>query len=448
MRFAILVLLFATPLVSAKEIKIVLWNSEKLFDVISVYRRADDLRAFGEHFKDADIVILGEVTSLDVIDAARNRMGFTSYYTACSDFVQDDSDTFNSLEVGVISRFPLSNVVEFDPSPDNMGTTGEPAEERLVNVGLRGVSNVTPPRGFFTVDVPAIGVTLVATHLKSSRGSAGAGDYENAKKREFVAAAIAKFVANKLRDNSAATVLVAGDMNVGETDLQKNGFLLTQDRFNIDDGDLYDDTHAIFSAGLVDGLHMASLTKALGTETYDNPRFAGAGPIDCMYVAGKQAGDFTLAKMSAETFGSDHFAVSVRFLFGGTVPLREVRERPPVGDLVPSPATSGVRISALLPNPKGLDAGNEWVKLRNDGNDAVNLAGWKLRDKAGNTMALIGSIASGTELKVHLPNSQMPLNNDGDEIELLSAKGRVAHKVRYSIGQVSPGREIRLHSQR
>jgi hypothetical protein len=199
MRF-LLVLLLPIPaaLAHGEEVKIVLWNGEQLFDVNTVNRRADDVRAFGQHFKDADIIILDEVTSLAVVDAARNRMGFTGYHTACSDFAQNDNATFNSLEVGFISRYPLTNVLEFDPSPDNSGAAGEPAEEPLVRVNVPGIADVTTSRGFLTADMPALGLTLVATHLKSSRGSAGESDHDNARKRELVAAAMAKFVAGKL----------------------------------------------------------------------------------------------------------------------------------------------------------------------------------------------------------------------------------------------------------
>ena len=267
------------------------------------------------------MVILDEVTSLEVVNAARDKMGFLGFHAACSDFNQNDDESFSSLEVGFISRLPLENVVEFVVTPDNTGAPGEPAERELERVDLERVApDVNPSRGFLTADVPALGVTIVGTHLKSSgRGE----ERRNAKKREFVAAAMARFVAGKIAANQAATVLVAGDMNVGETDRSKNGFRLDEDHDNGAEGDLYDDTHAIFSSGLVNGLHMASLTKAIGSETYDDPQFAGSGPIDCIYVVGRQAFDFTLAKRTSESFGSDHFAVSTRFLFSGTSPIPE-----------------------------------------------------------------------------------------------------------------------------
>ena len=62
MRIAALVVLLVTPVAHAEEVKIVLWNAEKLFNVATVNTRNADLAAFGQHFADADIVILDEIT--------------------------------------------------------------------------------------------------------------------------------------------------------------------------------------------------------------------------------------------------------------------------------------------------------------------------------------------------------------------------------------------------
>ena len=436
-RYTLLLTIVLAQNVAAEEIHIVLWNGEKLFSVDDVEGRADDLGAFATEFPDADIIVLDEVTSIDVVKAVRDRMGYTGFHTACSDFSQNDNLGVNSLEVGIISRFPLTNVVEFDPSTDNTGQPGEPGEEPLVDIGVPGISNLQTSRGFLTADVADLGITLVCTHLKSSQRSSGQSDHDNAKKRELVAASIARFVAGRLSGNGAATVLVAGDMNVGETDRTKNGFRLTEDNFTALAGDLYDDTHAIFSNGLVDGLHMASLTKGLGTETFDDPQFAGSGPIDCIYVIGRQAGDFTLATKSEHTFGSDHFAVSTRFLFSGTVPA------PEPGDPTPQPGmSSSVRIVALLPNPEGPDPGNEWIKLKNDTASEVDLNGWTLRDEANHTVALSGTIAAGEERQIDLADGELPLNNSGDEVELIDVAGDSVDFATYTGGQASSGNVV------
>lgn len=279
-------------------------------------------------------------------------------------------------------------------------------------------------------------------HLKSSRGSAGEADHDNARQREFVAAAIARFVARKLQADRMATVLVAGDMNVGETDRAKNGVKLAVDHYDSHAGDLYDDTHAIFSAGLIDQLRMKSLTRNLGTETYDDAQFRGAGPIDCLYVAGKRTGDFAPAQKSQQTFGSDHFAVSTRLDWPGVLAAAGMVVRPSIVEPSMSVETGQIQITALLPNPKGIDDGNEWVLLQNCGDVVVDLIGWQLRDAAGNGVKLAGVLRSGEEMKVHLSRGQLPLNNNGDVIHLLDRRGRQVHRVGYGGEQVAAGRVL------
>ena len=246
-----------------------------------------------------------------------------------------------------------------------------------------------------------------------------------------------RFVATKRSANGNSTLLVAGDLNVGETDKKKIGFNLT-DEF-VGANNTYDETHAIFSAGLVDGIHMTSLTQGIGAETYDDPQFAGSGPIDCIYVIGAQAGDFTIAKKTSETFGSDHFAVSTRFLFSGTVPT-------------PTPGAGGggggvsvsstVKIVSLLPNPDGPDPGNEKITLRNDGTIAVDLDGWTITDEASNSLTLSGTINAGAELIINLAQGQVPLNNGGDEIELRNDSGELVQVVNYQGSDVVSGAEV------
>jgi hypothetical protein len=183
MRLAVLFALLTTQLAPAQKSASSAGTSKSCFDVSTVNARSTDLAAFGQQYDDADIIVLDEVCSLDVVNAALDKLGtaFAGFHTACSDFAQNDADTFNSLEVGIISRFPLANVVEFDQTRDNTGQPGEPAEQQLTAPSLAGIEEVSVSRGSLTADVPALGITLLTTHLKSSQGSAGAGNHENAK---------------------------------------------------------------------------------------------------------------------------------------------------------------------------------------------------------------------------------------------------------------------------
>jgi endonuclease/exonuclease/phosphatase family metal-dependent hydrolase len=310
--------------------------------------RQSDFTQFAEDLK-PDILVLQEVTQLATVEKVRELMGLTGYHLAMSDFEQNDLGEFNALEVAILSRFPLDNVLEFDRSPDNQ--PGDPAEQKLERVDLPGIAETGTSRGFLAADVPHAKLRLIVTHLKSSNGQVGNPDRQNAQKRELVAAAIAEHVHEiLLRAGNDQTVLVAGDFNVGETDAAKNGSVLEEDHVSPQAGDRYDDTHAILAAGLIGDVRMRSLTKSLGKETYVGAAFPGTGPIDVLYVAGPSASHFTLAGAGSHAYGSDHLPVFTTFGGGGAAP-------------------TGVKIAAVLPNPVGPDEGQEWVQLTNTGTE-------------------------------------------------------------------------------
>ncbi len=100
---------------------------------------------------------------------------------------------------------------------------------------------------------------------------------------------------------------------------------------------------------------------------------------------------------------------------------------------------NGIEIVALLPNPKGVDAGNEQVTIANSTNEPLNLRGWKLVDRADNEFALRGMVAAKKSLVVTMTESTMPLNNNGDEILLIDAQNVVRSQVRYTSDQVRSG---------
>jgi hypothetical protein len=96
----------------------------------------------------------------------------------------------------------------------------------------------------------------------------------------------------------------------------------------------------------------------------------------------------------------------------------------------------------MLPNPEGPDVGNEWVEIMNGGASPVSLAGWKLRDEASHTVDLSGTIEAGARLRIELGEGQMPLNNGGDEVELVNADGERVHFVSYTGDQAGPGEQV------
>jgi hypothetical protein len=105
----------------------------------------------------------------------------------------------------------------------------------------------------------------------------------------------------------------------------------------------------------------------------------------------------------------------------------------------PPPPGPNPRIASALPNPAGTDAGREQVTLRNLGNAAAPLAGWKLRDRGMNVFNLTGTLAAGAASTITLPSGAMPLNNSGDSIALLDPTGAVRHQVEYTAAQAASG---------
>lgn len=380
-----------------------------------------------------DILLLQEVSSRELLNRLKRELDREDNHAAISSFAPGDGD----LEVAILSRFPLANVIEYDRSPDNQGSGLE--EQQLNRVPLAGIADTGVGRGFLAARVPDLKLFVVVTHLKSSRGRSGRTDHANAQKREFVAAAMAQAVHDLSEDFPDHTFLVAGDFNVGEKDAAKNGRDLLEDAFDGPDGDDgYDETHALLADGLVDGLKMRSLSKDLG-ETFvgddDVPDFPGTGPIDCLYVSGPLAVRFQDAKRADTSFGSDHRSVYAVLKVTGEGSMEDGN-----GTVV----TAALRIARLLPNPRGEDRGNESVTIANGGSSEVSLDGWQLRDKAGHRFLLSGTVSAGGERTFVMDEFEMPLNNNGDEVKLLDAEGIVRDRVSYSGDQVQSGTEIRF----
>ena len=101
-----------------------------------------------------------------------------------------------------------------------------------------------------------------------------------------------------------------------------------------------------------------------------------------------------------------------------------------------------VRIKSLLPNPKGIDAGNEKITLVNNSSNLINLSGWYLLDRSENKYELTGNIDINDSLTITLKDSEMPLNNNGDAIQLYNHHDNMIHQIIYAGYQVEEGKVI------
>jgi endonuclease/exonuclease/phosphatase family metal-dependent hydrolase len=248
----------------------------------------------------------------DIVKAIRDEMGLDEYYVACSNFVLSDGDNRGAFEVAIISKYPLSDITEYDPFPEAEDDPGM-TEVEIVPLTQYGIVDIGTSRGFLMAKIPDFNLYVGVTHLKSSLGYVGIPDASNAVKRELVAAYKAKTVNDLTDQEPDARFFIGGDFNVGHSDNLKNGTNLLEDCYDPDEcpgADLYDETHALLGGGLIDGLLMTNQTLSITETTF--PEYPGS-PIDNIYVLWKGEGDVGQAVRVNQTFGSDHVPVYVDF---------------------------------------------------------------------------------------------------------------------------------------
>lgn len=328
------VVLTETP-ASAAEVRVATWNVHEGFTPAGIAERKQQLREFAAVVR-PDVLILEEVVTPAVATAVRDAMGLDGYYIACSNFNPSDEPDFTALEVAVLSRWPFTQAIEYDPTPDNDLAEGDPDELPIsasLKLGIPVPADLQGTRGFLWVRIADLRLTVIGVHLKSSRGIDGEADRENARRREFVAAAAAESVAQDLRLFPDHTTVVAGDLNVGHSD-PKNGRDLARDDLTTTAAtDGYDETHAILLE--LGGVRMTNLMRHISDTTF--PAFPST-PIDNIYVAGPAAARFAPAEMLAETYGSDHRPVvsTVKLDFAPSTP---------------TPAPAAYLVPTALPRP-------------------------------------------------------------------------------------------------
>ena len=89
-------------------------------------------------------------------------------------------------------------------------------------------------------------------------------------------------------------------------------------------------------------------------------------------------------------------------------------------------------IKELYPNPPGSDAGAEWIKLGNDGQETISLVGWKLKDASGKIYVFkTGHILGRSDVMVKNSETKVSLGNKGDEVFLYDFDGKLADSLSY-----------------
>lgn len=125
----------------------------------------------------------------------------------------------------------------------------------------------------------------------------------------------------------------------------------------------------------------------------------------------------------------------------GLLRAPEVAEDEPVPTSESVADTNRLFISELLPDPESplSDAQDEYIELYNEGDTAISLEGWSLRDKTNHVYRLTNLSVDAKSFLVFKSNeTKISLNNDGDEIFLVDPTGNIVDNSP-NYGSAKPG---------
>ncbi len=286
------------------EMTIAIWN----IDGTHFSDRSDQYKQFKAEVN-PDIIILNELLSHQMNIDFLSQAGFSNWRSVTSEFSKDtEKKSYYKLEVGVASRYEITNMVEYDPRPanDNDNNDHPITIPSYIPEGQRGMK---PYRGFILTEIPEKKLAIVAVHLKSSVGKSGKKDEKNSQKREIIIGAAMEAVATHKRIHEGWSYIVAGDFNVAPGDVNKTGYDFNA-KCITNDCSGYDQTHAIASGAYTEGISMTNVVAFAG-RSYTKGNFINS-PIDNIYVTGSLFdGKYAVKKFGP--YGSDHYVLSVEF---------------------------------------------------------------------------------------------------------------------------------------
>ena len=100
----------------------------------------------------------------------------------------------------------------------------------------------------------------------------------------------------------------------------------------------------------------------------------------------------------------------------------------------------GIIINEILPNPKGSDSKEEFIELKNIGEEDINLAGWQIGDESSRIYTVLSTNFTSTTISAKgffvLPRekTKIALNNTGgDTVKLYWLNGELVDSVKYNV---------------
>lgn len=122
------------------------------------------------------------------------------------------------------------------------------------------------------------------------------------------------------------------------------------------------------------------------------------------------------------------FTIKTILVYGATITLILLLKQ--IGLARAAEKLPPVSFCEIMPNPEGTDTkNNEYVKLKNNGNETVNLAGWKICNISQDCYSLEESISTESCNKIYRTNFIFPLHNDKEELNLLDKNLNLIDKI-------------------
>lgn len=175
-------------------------------------------------------------------------------------------------------------------------------------------------------------------------------------------------------------------------------------------------------------------------------------PKDSQWPAGNKAEKKTMERIDATADGRDinnwttsKSAEGTKKFENGSadtfmeeeayLPIREISAPLDVPSKINTAYPSGIIISEILPSPSGRDEIEEWIELKNQNAQEVDISGWKIKDIKGVTSVYYipekTKITPNGFLVLPRTETKITLNNDGDGLELILPSGNISDAISY-----------------
>lgn len=188
---------------------------------------------------------------------------------------------------------------------------------------------------------------------------------------------------------------------------------------------LYDDENTLVDVAGTDGAPLAG--RSGGSADTDDGRYRSMVRVDRLT-------DGSLQESWTDATSSQGFLEGLTdYGTPGTVLFSEfIQEEEETEELAEEVLEGSMRINEFVVDPN--EGENEWIELKNEHSETVDLAGWTIEDAVGKQTILEGTVEPGMYVLIESPLRK--LNNDADSVILKDTEGLVVDSVTYGTDEV------------